>query len=81
MKKIMLAGTSILAQKDDDTPDGLRKTFATNVFGHFLMVQFLMLIFVSYSPIVSGETIGEKIIQSESTMSCNLVIFTNIFLQ
>ena len=40
MKKILITGTAILHQKDDVTPEGLQKTFATNVFGHFLMVQF-----------------------------------------
>ena len=40
MKRIMVTGTDLLSQKDDVTADGLQKVFATNVFGHFLMVRF-----------------------------------------
>ena len=39
LKNILVSGTSILSQEDDTTPEGLQKTFATNVFGHYLMVE------------------------------------------
>lgn len=29
----------ILTQKDGITPDGLQEVFATNLFGHFLLVS------------------------------------------
>eukprot|EP00731_Ephydatia_muelleri_P023887 Em0016g158a len=34
-------GGDILRIKDDVTPDGLREIFATNVFGHFLLIKEL----------------------------------------
>uniref|UniRef100_A0A3Q2Q4P2 Hydroxysteroid (17-beta) dehydrogenase 7 n=1 Tax=Fundulus heteroclitus TaxID=8078 RepID=A0A3Q2Q4P2_FUNHE len=34
-------GEGILAQKDAVTPDGLQQVFATNLFGHFLLVREL----------------------------------------
>lgn len=34
-------GGDILRTKDDVTPDGLREIFATNVFGHFLLIKEL----------------------------------------
>ena len=71
----MVSGSGILAQKDDATADGLQKTFATNVFGHFLMVQFCNS-FAYFYIIVSGATVGEKVVQSGSALSCDLVIFS-----
>ena len=38
LNKILVSGTGILSQENDVTPEGLQKTFATNVFGHYLMV-------------------------------------------
>lgn len=32
-------GEGILTQKDDVTSEGLREVFATNLFGHFLLVR------------------------------------------
>lgn len=32
-------GEGILTQWDGVTPDGLREVFATNLFGHFLLVS------------------------------------------
>lgn len=32
-------GEGILTQKDSVTPDGLQDVFATNLFGHFLLVS------------------------------------------
>lgn len=32
-------GDGILTQKDGVTPDGLQQVFATNLFGHFLLVS------------------------------------------
>ena len=66
LKRVIVNGTALLAQKDDVTADGLQKTFATNVFGHFLMVR----VFCDVIPvchlvcIVLGTTVGEKIVQS-----------------
>ena len=77
----MVSGSGMLAQKDEVTADGLQKTFATNVFGHFLMVQLLTCgscILVHHNPIMSGATVGGKVIQSESTLSCDLVILSII---
>lgn len=34
-------GEGILTQKDGVTSDGLREIFATNLFGHFLLVSHL----------------------------------------
>uniref|UniRef100_A0A673A8F6 Hydroxysteroid (17-beta) dehydrogenase 7 n=1 Tax=Sphaeramia orbicularis TaxID=375764 RepID=A0A673A8F6_9TELE len=34
-------GEGILTQKDSVTPDGLQEVFATNLFGHFLLVREL----------------------------------------
>lgn len=36
-------GEGILTQKDGVTPDGLQEVFATNLFGHFLLVSYLVL--------------------------------------
>ncbi|XP_065916838.1 3-keto-steroid reductase/17-beta-hydroxysteroid dehydrogenase 7-like isoform X2 [Dysidea avara] len=41
LNKILVSGTGILSQENDVTPEGLQKTFATNVFGHYLMVRHL----------------------------------------
>ncbi|XP_056134029.1 3-keto-steroid reductase isoform X2 [Lampris incognitus] len=35
-------GDGILTQKDNSTADGLQEVFATNLFGHFLLVRELM---------------------------------------
>lgn len=34
----------LLTQKDGVTDDGLQEVFATNLFGHFLLVSFLSLL-------------------------------------
>lgn len=37
-------GEGILTQKDCTTPDGLQEVFATNLFGHFLLVSDCLLL-------------------------------------
>lgn len=34
-------GVGFLTQKDSITPDGFQEVFATNLFGHFLLVSQL----------------------------------------
>ena len=69
LKKVMVSGSGILAQTNDTTPDGLQKTFATNVFGHFLMVKlcnvndFVMLMLMHFS------TLSYQVRQLEKKLS------------
>ena len=34
-------GDGILKQEDGTTKDGLRQTFATNLFGHYVLVSLM----------------------------------------
>ena len=36
---LCVTGGNILKMKDGTTPDGLKEVFATNVFGHYLLVS------------------------------------------
>ena len=37
---MLATGEGILTQKDGTTADGMQEVFATNLFGHFLLVSF-----------------------------------------
>lgn len=37
---MLATAEGILTQKDDVTSEGLQEVFATNLFGHFLLVSF-----------------------------------------
>lgn len=39
MVHMFTTGDGLLVVKDSPTPDGLQKTFATNVFGHYVLVS------------------------------------------
>ena len=39
MVHMFATGDGILVVKDSTTPDGFMKTFATNVFGHYILVS------------------------------------------
>ena len=38
---MLATGAGILKQKDGTTADGMQEIFATNLFGHFLLVSFI----------------------------------------
>lgn len=74
MKRAMVDGTAILSQKDEVTADGLQRTFATNVFGHFLMVQPLNAytgISVSHSRLHQVRQLEKKL--SNQGQPCHII--------
>lgn len=54
-------GEGILTQKDGVTPDGLQQVFATNLFGHFLLVSlWRMVLTFKWSEIVGFQETRQK---------------------
>ncbi|XP_008305465.1 3-keto-steroid reductase [Cynoglossus semilaevis] len=53
-------GEGILTQKDDVTSEGLREVFATNLFGHFLLIREL-------EPLLCHEALTSQVIWTSSS--------------